>query len=95
MRPISQSVIRSGEAEDDVGACAQPLHGPIDPAQSTFKIMSTKTEVTLLKADGRSWPSLEYSPGEAQSVLTFGASGRVGSVGSKNMPDTHKVHAKD
>ncbi|SCV69053.1 BQ2448_2073 [Microbotryum intermedium] len=34
------------------------LYGPIDPAASTFKILGTKCEVTLAKADTRSWPSI-------------------------------------
>jgi hypothetical protein len=34
------------------------LYGPIDPAASTFKILGTKCEVTLAKADARSWPTI-------------------------------------
>ena len=61
-----------------------PLFGPIDPARTTFKIMSTKAECTLVKADGRSWPMLEYDEGSrGLANLTFGVNGRVGSVGSK------------
>ena len=35
-----------------------PLYGPIDPAASTYKILGTKCEITLAKADARSWPSI-------------------------------------
>ncbi|KAI5815044.1 HSP20-like chaperone [Pyronema omphalodes] len=35
-----------------------PLYGPIDPAGSTFKIMGTKVELNLKKADATSWPTL-------------------------------------
>ncbi|RAL63746.1 hypothetical protein DID88_003393 [Monilinia fructigena] len=33
-----------------------PLFGAIDTKASSFKIMGTKLEVTLVKADGASWP---------------------------------------
>jgi len=39
-----------------------PLYFPIDPAESTYKILSTKIEVTLKKAQsGQKWHSLESS----------------------------------
>ncbi|WEW55791.1 hypothetical protein PRK78_001224 [Emydomyces testavorans] len=34
------------------------LFAPIDPEKSEFKIMGTKLELTLVKADGSSWPVL-------------------------------------
>lgn len=34
------------------------LYGPIDAEGSTFKVLGTKVEVTLAKADARSWPSV-------------------------------------
>jgi hypothetical protein len=60
------------------------LYGPIDAEKSNFKIMGTKVEMTLLKADGRSWPALETG-GKETSQITFGVQGRTGSVGAKEM----------
>ena len=64
------------------------LYGPIDISASVFRIMGTKVEMTLVKGDGRSWPSLEASK-EGKSkftpLVTFGVSGRTGSVGAKEM----------
>lgn len=37
------------------------LFGPIDPAGSSYKIVGTKCEVILAKADARSWPSITPS----------------------------------
>jgi hypothetical protein len=34
--------------------------------------MSTKAELVLVKADGRSWPALEHSEETNQPQLTFG-----------------------
>ena len=67
------------------------LFGPIDPEKSSYRILGTKVEVTLQKADGRSWPALE--PSEAPqtvgkygaSQITFGVQGRTGTVGAKEM----------
>lgn len=35
-----------------------PLYGPIDPAGCTYKVMGTKVELNLKKADATSWPTL-------------------------------------
>jgi len=63
------------------------LYGPIDGAASSYKVMGTKVELTLVKGDGRSWPSLEApkQPGKNVSQVTFGVTGRTGSVGAKDM----------
>lgn len=34
------------------------LYGPIDPSESKYSILGTKTEITLAKADARSWPTI-------------------------------------
>jgi len=64
-----------------------PLYGPIDPAESTFKILGTKCEITLAKADARSWPSITtLDPDLAskfQIQLAFSAGGGRGTVGAK------------
>ena len=70
------------------------LYGPVDPSRCTYKVLSTKVEITLVKADERSWPALEASQEGVQLALprlTFGVTGRTGTVGGKEMiiaPDT-------
>lgn len=67
------------------------LFGPIDVQKSSYRVLGTKVEITLQKADGRSWPDLEISHapqavgkyGAAQ--ITFGVQGRTGTVGAKEM----------
>lgn len=34
------------------------LFAPIDPEKSSFRVLGTKLELTLVKADGTSWPVL-------------------------------------
>lgn len=66
-----------------------PLFGPIDPAASAFKILGTKCEITLVKADARSWPSITTLDPELakrfQIQLAFSAGGGRGTVGAKDM----------
>ena len=66
-----------------------PLYGPIDPDQCTYRILGTKIDITLVKPAPASWPLLELPaagtelpPGYA---LTFGVSGRTGTVGGKEI----------
>jgi hypothetical protein len=54
-----------------------PLFGPIDPAKSTYKIMGTKLELTLLKADGRSWPTLRSDDDRVSGIFQVGPSKRM------------------
>lgn len=65
------------------------LYGPIDPEKSRFRILGTKVDITLVKPVAASWPLLELPaagtelpPGYA---LTFGVSGRTGTVGGKEV----------
>ncbi|TNY22477.1 chord-domain-containing protein [Rhodotorula diobovata] len=64
-----------------------PLYGPIDPASSAFKILGTKCEITLAKADARSWPSITTLDPDLASKfrvqLAFSAGGGRGTVGAK------------
>ncbi|KWU46497.1 chord-domain-containing protein [Rhodotorula sp. JG-1b] len=66
-----------------------PLYGPIDPAASTYKILGTKCEISLAKADARSWPSITTLDPELakkfQIQLAFSAGGGRGTVGAKEM----------
>ncbi|KAI1747566.1 HSP20-like chaperone [Xylaria castorea] len=54
-----------------------PLFGEIDTEKSTFKILGTKLEVSLHKADGASWPVLRSDDQRTGSILQIGRAGRV------------------
>jgi hypothetical protein len=53
------------------------LYGPIKPADSTFKIMGTKLELTLAKADGAGWPVLRADDPHSGEIIQAGRAGRV------------------
>ncbi|KAB5579942.1 HSP20-like chaperone [Coniochaeta sp. 2T2.1] len=53
------------------------LWGPIDAAKSSYKILGTKLEVTLAKADGSSWPVLRSEDRVTGEILQVGRAGRV------------------
>jgi len=75
-----------------------PLYGPINPSESTFKILGTKCEITLAKADARSWPMiLGDSTGLAGNFvaqLAFSAGGGRGTTGAKEavLDETNKMY---
>ncbi|KAI1739476.1 Pyruvate/Phosphoenolpyruvate kinase-like domain-containing protein [Xylaria scruposa] len=54
-----------------------PLFGEIDPEKSTFKILGTKLEVSLYKANGASWPVLRSDDQHTGEILQIGRAGRV------------------
>lgn len=54
-----------------------PLYGLVDPAKSTFKILGTKLEVSLAKADGNSWPVLRSDDRLTGEILQIGRAGRA------------------
>lgn len=54
-----------------------PLFGLVDPAKSTFKILGTKLEVSLAKADGSSWPVLRSDDRLTGEILQIGRAGRA------------------
>lgn len=54
-----------------------PLFAPIDPAKSAYKILGTKLEVTLAKADGSSWPVLRSDDRLTGQILQIGRAGRA------------------
>ncbi|BEI85294.1 hypothetical protein CcaverHIS002_0506950 [Cutaneotrichosporon cavernicola] len=65
------------------------LYGPVVPDQCKFRILGSKVDITLIKPVAASWPLLELPaagtelpPGYA---LTFGVSGRTGTVGGKEV----------
>ncbi|KAK2600241.1 hypothetical protein QQS21_005037 [Conoideocrella luteorostrata] len=54
-----------------------PLYGAIDPAKSTSKILGTKLEVSLAKADNASWPVLRGDEAHTGEILQVGRAGRA------------------
>ena len=56
---------------------AMELFGPIKPEASSFKIMGTKLELTLAKADGQGWPVLQAGDQHSGTIIQAGRAGRV------------------
>jgi hypothetical protein len=54
-----------------------PLFGVIDIANSSFKIMGTKLEVTFVKADGSSWPVLRSDEQRTGEIIQVGKAGKA------------------
>lgn len=54
-----------------------PLYGKIVPEKSTFKIMGTKLELTLAKADGIGWPVLKSTDPVNGSIIQSGRAGAM------------------
>ncbi|KAG2020444.1 hypothetical protein CC2G_005785 [Coprinopsis cinerea AmutBmut pab1-1] len=62
------------------------LFGPIEPEKSSFIVLGTKVELSLQKKDGRSWTVLEKTDRDLGGIsLTFGVTGRTGTVGAKEV----------
>ncbi|KAK0933772.1 hypothetical protein LTR29_014640 [Friedmanniomyces endolithicus] len=51
--------------------------GSIEPERSSFKIMGTKLELTLAKADGSGWPVLRVEDPHTGEIIQAGRAGRV------------------
>jgi hypothetical protein len=54
-----------------------PLYAPIDTKASEFKIMGTKLEFTLVKADGSGWPVLRSDERPTGEIIQTGRAGRA------------------
>lgn len=54
-----------------------PLFGAIDTEKSTHKILGTKMELTLVKADGASWPVLRGDEALTGQILQVGKAGQA------------------
>lgn len=54
-----------------------PLYGEIVTAQSKYKIMGTKLELTLVKPDGLSWPTLRSDEQRTSEIIQVGRAGRA------------------
>ena len=52
-----------------------PLFGSIDTDKSTFKILGTKLELNLVKADGLSWPVLRSDERRTGEIIQVGKAG--------------------
>lgn len=52
-----------------------PLFGRIDTVKSTYKIMSTKLELTLIKAEGLGWPVLRSDEDRGSDIIQVGQAG--------------------
>lgn len=53
------------------------LFGPIKSDESSFKIMGTKLELKLVKADGTGWPVLRADDPHTGEIIQAGRAGRV------------------
>ena len=54
-----------------------PLFGKIDTEKSSFKIMGTKLEFELVKADIASWPVLRGDERHTGEIIQVGKAGRA------------------
>jgi hypothetical protein len=54
-----------------------PLFGSIDPEKTMYKILGTKLEVTLAKAEVSSWPVLRADDRLTGEILQVGRAGKV------------------
>ncbi|KAL9130590.1 MAG: hypothetical protein Q9217_001250 [Psora testacea] len=54
-----------------------PLFGPIECTRSKYKIMGTKLELTLVKADGSNWGTLRSDEQRPNEIIQLGRPGRV------------------
>ncbi|KAI4155887.1 MAG: hypothetical protein LQ340_000667 [Diploschistes diacapsis] len=54
-----------------------PLYGTIDPSQSRYRILGTKLELTLAKADGLGWPVLRADERTTGEIIQTGKAARA------------------
>ncbi|CAM1507202.1 Fc.00g068430.m01.CDS01 [Cosmosporella sp. VM-42] len=54
-----------------------PLFGAIDTEKSSFKVLGSKLELQLVKADGASWPVLRGDEALTGEILQIGKAGRA------------------
>lgn len=53
------------------------LFAPIDSEKSSFRVLGTKLELTLVKADGSSWPVLRKDDKWTGQRIQIGNAGRA------------------
>jgi len=54
-----------------------PLFASINPEKSSFRITPAKLELTLVKADGASWPVLRADEPQTGEIYQVGKAGRA------------------
>lgn len=54
-----------------------PLYGAIDTEKSSYKVLGSKLELNLVKADGASWPVLRSDEQLTGEILQIGKAGRA------------------
>lgn len=54
-----------------------PLYATIDTEKSSFKILGSKLELQLVKADGSSWPVLRGDEALTGEIFQIGRAGRA------------------
>lgn len=54
-----------------------PLYGRIDPGGSAFRVLGTKLDLTLAKADGAGWPVLTADERPTGEIIQTGSAGRA------------------
>lgn len=54
-----------------------PLFASIKPEESKFRVLGTKLEMTLVKADGTSWPVLRSDEKLTGEMIQVGRAGRA------------------
>lgn len=54
-----------------------PLFAQIDAAKSTYKILGTKLELSLVKRDESSWPVLRNDERRTAEIIQVGRAGRA------------------
>lgn len=74
------------------------LYGPIVPEKCSYRILGTKVDIELTKPQPASWPLLELPPPGTELppgyAITFGVSGRTGTVGGKEIVLSAEEQAK-
>ena len=56
---------------------AFPLYASIDTEKSSYKVLGTKIEFNLVKADGTSWPVLRSDDRHTGEIIQMGRAGRA------------------
>lgn len=54
-----------------------PLYGPVKPEDCKYRILGTKLELTLVKADSTAWPVLRSDDKLTGEMIQVGRAGRV------------------
>ncbi len=54
-----------------------PLYGGIDTTLSKYKIMGTKLELTLVKSEESSWPTLRSDEQKTSEIIQVGRAGKA------------------